>query len=232
MNPGNGKLAIAILPQRWFYYLHRMKELIIIGARGFGREMYSLALQCKEYGKDWIIKGFLDDNAMALDGYQNYPPILGPVESYIPQANDVFVSGLGGVEFKEKYVSIILSKGGQFVNLIHPSVVIYPNAQLGKGITVNAFTVLGNDIKVADFVTIQGYVVLAHDVEVGEWSHITAFSFMAGFTKVGKRVTIYMGAKIIDRRTIGDGATIGAGSVVIRNVKPGVTVFGYPAKEV
>jgi acetyltransferase-like isoleucine patch superfamily enzyme len=31
---------------------------------------------------------------------------------------------------------------------------------------------------------------------------------------------------------IGDGATVGTGSVVIKNVKPGVTVFGNPAKSI
>ena len=209
-----------------------MKNLIIIGARGFGREMYSLALVCDGYGKEWTVKGFLDDKKDALDGYKDYPPILGSVEDYVVQEGDVFVSGLGNVEYKERYVSMILERGGEFVNLIHPSVVIYKNAEIGKGVTINAFAVIGNDIKVGDFVTIQGYSVLAHDVTVGDWTHITAFSFLGGFTKVGKRVTIYLGSKIIDRRVIGDGATIGTGSVVIRNVKPGTTVFGNPAREI
>ena len=209
-----------------------MKNLIIIGARGFGREMYTLATQCTQYGKEWIAKGYLDDNKNALDGYSNYPPIISSVEDYVPQEGDVFVSGLGAVSYKEKYVTMILEKGGEFINLIHPTVIIHHNVQFGKGITVNANSALGNDAKIGDFVTIQGYVILGHDVQIGEWSHLTAMTFLGGFTKVGTRVTVNMGCTIIDRRTIGDGAIIGSGSVVIRNVKPGITVFGNPAREI
>ncbi len=209
-----------------------MKNLIIIGARGFGREMYTLAVSCKEYGNEWTVKGYLDDNKNALDAYSNYPPIISSVEDYVPQADDVFISGLGGVAHKEKYVSMILEKGGEFINLIHPTVIIHHNVKFGKGITMNAYSAVGNDAKIGDFVTIQGYVIMGHDVQVGDWSHFTALSFLGGFTKVGTRVTVNMGCTIIDRRTIGDNAVIGAGSVVIRNVKPGVTVFGNPAREI
>ena len=67
-----------------------MKELIIIGARGFGREVYSLAKDCQEARNDFVIKGFLDDNTDALSGMAGYPPILDSVEHYIPTANDLY----------------------------------------------------------------------------------------------------------------------------------------------
>ena len=37
-----------------------MKNLVIIGAGSYGREIYNLALECKGYGTDFIIKGFVD----------------------------------------------------------------------------------------------------------------------------------------------------------------------------
>ena len=45
-----------------------MKHLLIIGARGFGREVYDLAMDCIEAGAEFDIKGFLDDKKDALDG--------------------------------------------------------------------------------------------------------------------------------------------------------------------
>jgi hypothetical protein len=59
-----------------------MKELLIIGARGFGREVFSLAKQSIGYGESFEIKGFLDDNVNALDGFPNYPKIIASVEEY------------------------------------------------------------------------------------------------------------------------------------------------------
>ena len=60
-----------------------MKHLVIIGARGAGREVYLLATQMKEYGNEFDIKGFLDDKSNALDGLDGYPPILSSVEKYV-----------------------------------------------------------------------------------------------------------------------------------------------------
>jgi serine O-acetyltransferase len=47
---------------------------------------------------------------------------------------------------------------------------------------------------------------------------------------VGDNVTIYAGAKVLGRVTIGDNAIIGANSVVIQNVPANVTVMGVPAR--
>ena len=68
-----------------------MKQLLIIGARGFGREVYNLFLACKAAGLEMCCKGFLDDKKDALDGYKNYPPIISSVEDYIIQEDDVFI---------------------------------------------------------------------------------------------------------------------------------------------
>ena len=74
-----------------------MKNLLIIGARGFGREVYSLAKEAQGYHKEFVVKGFLDDKADALNGMGNYPPIIDSVEHYLPEEDDVFVCALGDV---------------------------------------------------------------------------------------------------------------------------------------
>jgi saccharopine dehydrogenase-like NADP-dependent oxidoreductase len=51
-----------------------MKQLIIIGAGGMGRTIYDMAIENGAYKKDYIVKGFIDDNLNALDAFENYPP--------------------------------------------------------------------------------------------------------------------------------------------------------------
>ena len=46
---------------------------------------------------------------------------------------------------------------------------------------------------------------------------------------IGNNVKIYAGAKILGRVRIGDNASIGANSVVLKDVPPNVTVLGVPA---
>jgi len=48
--------------------------------------------------------------------------------------------------------------------------------------------------------------------------------------RIGSDVWIGGGAIILPGVTIGDGAVIGAGSVVTRNVGPGVIAAGNPAR--
>ena len=86
-----------------------MKNLVIIGARGYGREVYNLATQCKGFNKEYVIKGFLDDNTEALNSFEGYPQIISPVEIYVPKENDIFVCALGSVKWKKHYVELILA---------------------------------------------------------------------------------------------------------------------------
>jgi sugar O-acyltransferase (sialic acid O-acetyltransferase NeuD family) len=209
-----------------------VKELLIIGARGFGREVYSLAKESIGYGEEFVIKGFLDDNVSALDGFTGYPKILNSVENYEIQLNDVFVCALGSVLFKKKYASIILKKGGIFLNLISKNVIIGVNSKIGMGCILWGPIGISNDVTIGNFVTINPYTSIGHDVEIGDFIHIGAYCFFGGFTKIENEVTIYVRVTILDRLRIGEGAVIGAASVVIKNVKEKTTVFGNPAKKI
>ena len=55
----------------------KIKKLIIIGAGGMGRTIYSNALECVGYGEVYEVKGFIDDDLNALDDFENYPPSAG-----------------------------------------------------------------------------------------------------------------------------------------------------------
>ena len=49
-----------------------MKKLIIVGAGGFGREVYNWAMDVQKVNNEWKIGGFLDKNPRALEKYDNY----------------------------------------------------------------------------------------------------------------------------------------------------------------
>ena len=209
-----------------------MKNLIIIGARGFGREVYNLALQCYGFSKEYVIKGFLDDKEDALLGFENYPQIISSVEDYVPKENDIFVCALGSVLWKKLYVELILSKGGIFTNLIHPTAIINSNVKLGKGLIILISSIISNDCTVGNFVTLQSFVVIGHDAKIGSWSHLNAYSFMGGYAVLEEQVCLNTRATILPKIKVGKNAIIGAGSIVLRNVKPNTTVFGNPAKKI
>jgi len=99
---------------------------------------------------------------------------------------------------------------------------IHPGAQIGKGIMVDHAT----GVVMGETVVMEDNVSLLHGVTLGG----------SGCTKglrhpiIRRGVLIGVGAKILGHIEIGEGAKIGAGSLVLEAVAPHTTVAGVPAK--
>ena len=205
-----------------------MKNLIIIGAGGMGRTMYSNALESVGYGDLFAVKGFIDDNLNALDKFENYPPVIGTIQDYVPQTGDVFISSIGG-SVRRSCIEKILSRGGEFLNVIHKTARILTNAKLGVGNYVGADTVIGNDAVVGDYNMIQSYTVIGHDARIGSWNRIDTHVTCVGGVVIEDEVNIHSSAVISHEVRVEKGAHVGALSFVIKDVKAGFTVVGNPA---
>ena len=209
-----------------------MKNLIIIGARGFGREIYNIATQTNEYSVKWTIKGFLDSDTSALDGFKNYPPIISSVEDYEVQEDDLFICALGDVRYKKKYISLILGKGGRFTNIIHPNSIININTKIGTGVIICPFTYISNDVTIGNFVTIQTHSAVGHDTIIEDYCQINALTFFGGFSLIKEGATINPSSNIAPKKSVGENSIIGLNSSVIKDIKPNSTAYGNPAKEI
>lgn len=206
-----------------------MKNLVIIGAGGMGRSIYDNALESVGYGEFFTIKGFIDDNISALDKFENYPPILGTIQNYVPMHNDVFVSSIGGVA-RKKCMEEIIGRGGEFIELIHKTVRIGTNAKLGNGNFIGAYTIIGPDTEIGDYNMIQSFSVIGHDARLGNWNRIDTHVTCVGGIRIENETTIHTSAVINHGVVVESNAHVGACSFVIKRVKAGTTVCGNPAK--
>ena len=207
-----------------------MKELIIVGASGFGREMVKYIEDINRQKPTWNLKGFLDDNLSALDGYPCDYKIIGPIHGWQPAENEEFVCALAFPAVKKKVVELLKGKGAKFVTLIHPSAMLHTYCSIGEGVVITPNSVISANATVGDFASILGSSV-AHDASVGEWSTLSGKCALNGHVQCGKMVYMGCGVLVAPSKKIGDGATVGIGSIVISNVKAGTTVFGNPAKK-
>ena len=207
-----------------------MKNLIIIGAGGMGRTVYSNALESVGYGEKFVVKGFIDDNLQALDGFPNYPPIIDTIRDYQPQENDVFVSSMGGAS-RRPCMEEIIRRGGEFLSLIHQTARLLTNVKLGKGNFIGAYTVIGNDAEIGDYNMIQSYTIIGHDAKVGNYNRIDTHVTCVGGIVIEDDVNIHTSAVISHNVVVETGAHVGALSFVIKKVKAGTTVMGNPAKK-
>jgi len=206
-----------------------MKDLIIIGAGGFGRELFSAAREAVGFGEPFRVKGYLDANPAALDRFAGYPPIIGAPDDYAPRPDDVFITALGNIASRRRCVELIESRGGRFISVIHRSASLGQNVTVGPGSFIAHNVVLTADISVGRHADIFHGTEIGHDSTVGDFAHVYSLCSIGGGVRIGDGAAVYPGARIVPGRLIGNGAVVGIGSVVLLNVKPDTTVFGNPA---
>lgn len=211
-----------------------MKHLLIIGARGFGREIYRTVIHTNAYLSNEIdVKGFLDDKSDAFNGLDgDWPPIIGPVETYEIQPDDVFFCALGDSHWRKHYAELITNKGGAFINIIHNTALVSPVATIGEGCVIGPFTNISPNVKIGNHVMIQAYDDFGHDSIIADYASIESYVFLGGYASVGELATMHTRSSIIPRKSVGRESVVGFGSVVMRNVPDGAHVFGNPAVKV
>lgn len=105
---------------------------------------------------------------------------------------------------------------------------------IGDHVEIGACDVIARgsagDTIIEDHVKISALCVLGHDVHIGKNTEIIGGCDLGGFVDIGENCFLGICTNIKNRITVGDGALIGMGSVVIRDVESGTTVCGNPAK--
>lgn len=208
-----------------------MKDIIIVGAAGFGREVLQWIKDVNKVSPTWNIRGFLDDNLNALDGYECDYPVIGTVRDWMPGENEVFALAIAFPGVKEKVVSVLKSKGAEFATVIHPTSIVGEFCHLGEGIIITPRCKISPNVTVEDFVTILGCGV-GHDACIGAYSTLSGYCAICGHVSIGKRVFVGTSAVVAPSKKIEDDVFIAMGSMVISNVKTGRKVMGNPARKI
>jgi serine O-acetyltransferase len=101
---------------------------------------------------------------------------------------------------------------------------IHPGARIGSGIMIDHAT----GVVIGETTVIDDDVSMLHGVTLGGSGCMKTDRH----PKIRRGVLIGVGAKILGNIEIGEGAKIGAGSVVLDAVAPHTTVAGVPAKPI
>ncbi len=118
----------------------------------------------------------------------------------------------------------------EFVNAIHPSVVIGNNVSLGRGVVAMAGCIFNPKSSIGDFTFFATGAQIEHDCFVDDFASVSAGSVTGGYVKIGKFSAITLGVTLLDRITIGENSVIGSGSLVVKSIPDDVLAYGNPAK--
>ena len=209
-------------------------RLFIIGASHFARELESWLELIPEKERDWELIGFLydiNDGNPLKDCPTDYH-ILGDWKTFPFEKNDRCLIGVADVEWREKIFNELNSKVF-FMPFIAHNAVIGKFNKVSEGCIICPNCVVSTNVKLGKACLLNVGTQIGHDVEMGDYCSLMANVDLGGFVKLGKKVFIGSKAAIIPHRKIASNVRVGAGSVVIRNVKKeGVTIFGNPALEI
>ena len=207
-----------------------MKDLIIVGASGFGREILNMIEGINSIEPTWNVLGFIDDNLNALDEFPIKHKVLGTIQDWQPKKTEQYVLAIAAPKSKEIVVQLLRGKGAKFATILSPTTEIGPRTKVGEGVVTFGHVCISVDVTVGDFVFFNGLAGIGHDTVIGDFCTFGPKVCISGGTKIGKCVNVGALASTFPGVKVGDYATVGMNSAVIRRVKEGTTVIGVPAK--
>ena len=208
-----------------------MYDIIIVGAGGFGREVY---LWTKDSFPDdqYKIKGFLDDNPRILDNYDMDVGIIGDLNSYEIKNQDRFLFAIGDIDVKKRLVARLMKKGAKFLTLIHPTAIVTNTAKIGQGVIICPFVTVGDHAQLDDFVILNVYSSCGHDSKIGKYCILSPYAAVTGFSILEDEVFLGTHSTVIPGKKVGYRSKVSANSVVMRDVPSNKIVFGVPGKPI
>lgn len=206
--------------------MKKRRPLLIFPCNGNGLE----ALDC--LGEEFEFRGFVDDTPeKQRSGAYGHRVLPRSALAQMPDAAVLAVPG-GPASYQGRR-AVIEGLGvapERFANVIHPAARVAGIARLGHDVLVMAGAVITSNAVIGDHVCVLPNTVIHHDVTVGNFSLIGANVAVAGSVTIGENCYIGSGTNIKNGVRIGDRALVGLGSNVTRDVPPGTTVAGNPAR--
>ena len=209
-----------------------VKDIVLIGAGGFGREVASMIRLLNNKEPRYNFLGYLDDGERFHDGMMiNGSPWLGKREWILDHKDDVLCTcTIGNPHLKAEIQREYTALGVQFESLISDDAYVGPYTEIGKGCVFYGGVTISVNCCVGDGVLMNKWVNVGHDTVIGDYTTIMPSTGISGNCKIGSEVRIGGHAFFIPGRKVGDDAVVAAGSIVFANVKAGTTVLGNPAK--
>jgi len=218
-----------------------MRDLVIVGAGGFGAEAVWAAEEINACAASagrprlWNILGYadsdLDKAGQIVYGYR----VLGTLEEVAKQYGErpfAYYCSIGDNRLRDRMVQRIKPLGWMPATLVHPSVIQAKGVEIGEGTYVGAGSILCPNAKIGAHVIINVHVSIGHDSVIGDFTQVCPGARINGECQLDKFVLIGSNASLLQRTRIGLGATVGANSQVVRPVDPFVTVAGVPARAI
>ena len=213
-----------------------MRDIIIIGAGGLGKEVAWLIENINNKDQTWNLLGFLEDEkynnnwGKIINGY----PVLGGKSWLENFGKDIYVIcaiGKSSVR-KSVYESVCLYTNVKLATLIDPTVRIDKTVRIGEGSIICRNCTITVDTFIGKGVLMNTGASIGHDSNVGDYCTFLTNSIAAGHTTFGDCCDIGSGAFILQGKTIIANTILAPLSSALKDITESGTYSGNPARRI
>lgn len=211
-----------------------MKDLIIFGAGGFGREVAWAVERMNVVTPTWNLLGFIDDDdsvqGKELNGYK----VLGKMDDIKEYPDAYFVCAVGSSRVRERIINNMKSINSaiKFGTVIDPSVEMSDFVTIGEGSIICAHTIITVNVSIGKHVIINLDCTIGHDAVLRDFVTLYPSANVSGAANIGRAVELGTGSQIIQGKMVGNYSIVGAGAVVVKDIPEKCTAVGSPAKPI
>jgi sugar O-acyltransferase (sialic acid O-acetyltransferase NeuD family) len=208
------------------------KSLVIIGCGGFGREVHDVVDAINALDPTWELQGYVDDepteaNETLVEGHGSR--VLGTLSMLEKLPVGAAVVGIGSPVIRRAVDLHLQGLGWESAVLVHPTATIGHGTSLGPGTVICAGARLTTNITLGRHVHVDQNATIGHDTVIGDYARMNPQACVSGSVRLGEGVLVGASATVLQGLEVGAGGTLGAGSVVVKDVPAHVVVKGVPA---
>ena len=207
-----------------------MKDLVIFGSGGFGRETHQIVEDVNSEKKRWNFLGFVDDDPEICNKEIHGYPGLGGIDWLEKHPQVAVIVAVGHPKLRWKIVKRLEAINHKvFATLIHPRAWIANRVEIGLGTIIHASVNVTTDVILGNHVILNKNCTLGHDVHIDDFVFVAPHA-LVGSSEVG--IGCYLGANCstVNYGKLGHWSIVGAGAVVLKDLPANVTAVGVPAK--
>jgi|SaaInl8_200m_RNA_FD_contig_71_339519_length_8039_multi_7_in_0_out_0_7 sugar O-acyltransferase (sialic acid O-acetyltransferase NeuD family) len=198
-----------------------MKNIIIIGAGGFGREIYSYIQDDihKGFLKNCTFKGFVDDDEINFKNLKiKEEKWLGTIDEYKYLENDFVIIAIGSIKARNSIISKLNYKKVNFYSYIHNSVFVAADAIVNDGIIICPNSMIQSNALVEQYCILNIFTSIGHDSVLGKGSILSPYCTLNGNVHTGNNLFMGTHSSILLKSNIGSNCSIAAHTVVNGNI--------------